>query len=218
MLRDDETGGLDPESPTWYIDNYGLNAETLNRIDLWYESHPEYNIYTDKKVWATNYGNLVPRNDYSQIVQTYAFWKVMNGQGDLLGQQMGDQAKAFLLGTFHPAYEYFEEGKENSNLIGFNVIGAAGGSVIALHDGIKLSTNDALDAAKGFLGEGYIEVNSARWVSADGLRQVRMGLDDLSGEHAGGSHINFEIRTPIPGQPGRYKMNNMHIYYNDDWD
>lgn len=35
-----------------------------------------------------------------------------------------------------------------------------------------------------------------RFVSADGLRQVRMGDADLLGLHGGGPHINFNILYP----------------------
>jgi hypothetical protein len=83
-----------------------------------------------------------------------------------------------------------------------------------LYDGLHLSTNDALTAATAFLGEGYQDLGNGRFRSADGLRQVRMGIGDI--EDPRGPHINFEMNSPVPGQPGRYtNIVNMHIYLDD---
>jgi RHS repeat-associated protein len=71
-------------------------------------------------------------------------------------------------------------------------------------DGIKLDTNDALDLAGDFLGDGYSEASPGRFVSADKTRQVRIGDDDILGGHAGGPHINFEIIWP--------KHKTSHVY------
>ncbi len=57
----------------------------------------------------------------------------------------------------------------------------------------KVSSSEALDMADDFLGKGYTEVSRGRFVSADGLRQVRIENGDLLGKHAGGPHINFDI-------------------------
>ena len=62
-------------------------------------------------------------------------------------------------------------------------------------DSVAMDSSDALDAAIDYLGPGYAEAyppGSGRFVSADGLRQVRMGYGDLLGNHAGASHINFD--------------------------
>ena len=66
---------------------------------------------------------------------------------------------------------------------------------------VAMNTDDALDTAEDYLGPGYKEVgtNSGRYVSSDGLRQVRMGLNDITGAHAGGPHMNFDVLGP-----GRY--------------
>ena len=63
-------------------------------------------------------------------------------------------------------------------------------------NGTTLKTDDALDLAIDYLGEGYSEASPGRFVSADGLRQVRMGTNDLLGKHAGGPHINFDMLKP----------------------
>ncbi|MEM5774298.1 MAG: RHS repeat-associated core domain-containing protein [Anaerolineaceae bacterium] len=70
-------------------------------------------------------------------------------------------------------------------------------------DETELAVDDALDLAIDFLGNGYQDMGNGRFLSADGLRQVRMGLEDILGSHAGGPHINFENLVPKPGVPGR---------------
>ena len=66
-----------------------------------------------------------------------------------------------------------------------------------LKNGDKLTTNDALDAAQDFLGDGYNEVGSGVFKSADGTSMVRMTNSDLAktGNHAGAPHMNFEKGT-----------------------
>jgi RHS repeat-associated protein len=85
--------------------------------------------------------------------------------------------------------------------------------VCSFYNGMEVPASQAFDVAEDFLGEGYVYAGDGRYVSADGLRQVRMGVDDLGGIHAGGPHTNFEIREPIPGRPGHYShTDTMHIY------
>ena len=72
---------------------------------------------------------------------------------------------------------------------------------------IKISANDALDLADDFLGKGYKEVSPGRFISSDGLRQVRMGMNDLLGNHGGGPHINFDIINP--------KYKSIHVFFVD---
>ena len=74
-------------------------------------------------------------------------------------------------------------------------------------NGTTVSSSEALDMADDFLGSGYIELSPGRFVSADGLRQVRMKPDDLMGTHGGGPHINFDILLP------KYKTS--HIFFID---
>ena len=66
-------------------------------------------------------------------------------------------------------------------------------------DKMEMSPNEALDAATDFLGEDYIDVSQntlSRFVSKDGMRQVRMSFGDLTGSHGPGPHINFDILKP----------------------
>ena len=74
-------------------------------------------------------------------------------------------------------------------------------------NGTRLPTPDALDLAENYLGRGYTEVSPSRFLSFDGLRQVRMGPNDLLGTHGGGPHINFDTLSP--------KFKTSHIYFFD---
>ena len=87
------------------------------------------------------------------------------------------------------------------------------GKAAGLVDGTRLPVNSALDAASDFLGAGYREVSAGRFLSADGLRAVRMGVNDILGRHGKGPHMNFETLAPNPAKPGKNVVtNNMHIY------
>jgi intein/homing endonuclease len=89
-------------------------------------------------------------------------------------------------------------------------------SCFKLADGMKISSNSALDAASDFLGKGYRDLGNGRFVSEDGLRQVRMGDSDILGAHGGGSHMNFETLIPNPSKPGKMMVDsNLHIYLED---
>ena len=52
--------------------------------------------------------------------------------------------------------------------------------------GGKLTESQFLDAAQDYLGPGYTELSPGRYVSSDGLRQVRYGVHETSSavEHA----------------------------------
>jgi hypothetical protein len=63
-----------------------------------------------------------------------------------------------------------------------------------------------------FLGPGYKVMPDGRFVSADGLRQVRMGDNDILGKHAKGPHMNFETLAKN-AKTGRMEVvDNDHIY------
>lgn len=82
-----------------------------------------------------------------------------------------------------------------------------------LKDGATLSEGKALDAAIEFLGKGYKDLGNGRFVSNDGLRQVRMGDGDLLGLHGGGRHMNFETLKVNPKNPAKLlPEQNLHIY------
>jgi RHS repeat-associated protein len=79
-------------------------------------------------------------------------------------------------------------------------------------DGMKLQQDDALSAAEHFLGKGAKDMGDGRFVSADGLRQVRMGRSELDNPNAA-PHMNFEDLRPDPNRPGRAAIvNNRHVY------
>ena len=77
---------------------------------------------------------------------------------------------------------------------------------------MTVSSSDALEMADKFLGKGYIErglkdnPNFGRFVSSDGNYQVRMGKDDLLGNHMGGPHINIDRIKP---------KKKIHLYFQD---
>ena len=87
-------------------------------------------------------------------------------------------------------------------------------SAILPPNGSRMRTSDALNLAENYLGPGYKEASLGRFVSADGLRQVRMGSKDILGLHGGGPHINFEALAP--NAINRMQIvTNTHIYIYD---
>lgn len=87
-----------------------------------------------------------------------------------------------------------------------------------LIDGGKMQTDDVLDVASKFLGDGYYEPvpGSGGFVSKDGKRVFKMGESNILGKHGSGSHVNFEILEPNPDNPGKMKVTkNIHIFLED---
>jgi Pretoxin HINT domain len=72
------------------------------------------------------------------------------------------------------------------------------GGVGNLADGVRMSTNDALDTADEFLGEGYQDAGDGRFIN--GARQVRMTDADIANPSVE-PHLNFE-EWENPIQPG----------------
>ena len=101
-------------------------------------------------------------------------------------------------------------------LAGGMLVGSVLGEVaqsVKLVDGMKLPVNAALDAAIAHLGEGYKDMGGGRYLSSDGLRQVRIGAGDIAGSHGGGPHINLEWLAPNPDKPGKNMIiQNFHVY------
>jgi hypothetical protein len=55
-----------------------------------------------------------------------------------------------------------------------------------------------------------------RYVSADGKRAFRMGVNDILGKHGGDPHVNFETLIPNTAKPGKMIVDrNIHIYLTD---
>lgn len=87
----------------------------------------------------------------------------------------------------------------------------------SLSDGMKMSTDDALDAASDVLGDGAQDISSGISRSADGNFQVRMTDSDLSktNNHAGAPHINFEkgnVEIKPNGKETFKVQENKHVY------
>jgi hypothetical protein len=81
-------------------------------------------------------------------------------------------------------------------------------------DGIHMNTNEALDAVEKFLGPSYFSFRDGRFVSKDGLRQVRFGKSDLSTAHAPMPHMNFQEVKPggKPNDFSKNNANNSHVF------
>ncbi|MEV6601325.1 polymorphic toxin-type HINT domain-containing protein [Actinoplanes sp. NPDC051346] len=82
-----------------------------------------------------------------------------------------------------------------------------------LKDGAYMATSDAMDTAVDFVGPGYRDMGGGRFLSEDGLRQVRLTDADLAHPRQN-PHINFETySSPIgPGVRGGRPLSNIHIY------
>jgi len=103
---------------------------------------------------------------------------------------------------------------------GTDVIKGGLKSSTKLTNGMKMKTDDALDAAAEYLEKGYKDMGNGRYVSADGTRQVRFTDSDLAttNNHAGAPHMNFEVLVPNPSKPGKMIPNpkqNIHVYLED---
>ena len=101
---------------------------------------------------------------------------------------------------------------------GVLVHNTCGANSILPKDGTRMNSSDALDLADDFLGKGYSEMSPGRFVSSDGLRQVRLTPSDLStvNNHAGAPHFNFETLAPNPLKPGKFMITgNSHIFIFD---
>ena len=78
---------------------------------------------------------------------------------------------------------------------------------------VQMATDDALDTAVEFLGPNYQGMGDGRFLSGDGLRQVRM-TDRDTRHPTHNPHINFETyRNPIgPGRRSGRPVSNHHVY------
>lgn len=104
-------------------------------------------------------------------------------------------------------------GKETTENVGEVAVKGTGKSI---SNGMKVTSNEALDLADDFLGYGYKDLGNGRYMSADGTRIVRMGDSDILGKHGGGPHMNFETLVPNPAKSGKMMViENIHIYLTD---
>jgi len=167
---------------------------------VYYNTHPQAALDdsvndTDSYFWADTYSEYVNH----QLFQLFGDDLVMqNIEKAHLSGDMGTYYK-LLGGMAIMVWLEDSSGQKNG---------------IKLENGITLETNQALDAASQFLGEDAYPIEPGRYVSKDGLRQVRMLDSDILGTHSGGrSHMNFEVWEPKPGEPGRFiRIANWHIY------
>ena len=72
--------------------------------------------------------------------------------------------------------------------------------------GGQTSESGFIDSVLDYLGPGYREVSAGRYVSADGLRQVRFGAHEVRGPHL---HGHFEAFDAPYGKGGRVVENTL---------
>jgi hypothetical protein len=76
---------------------------------------------------------------------------------------------------------------------------------------MEVGWKKGIELAEDFLGQGYKEVEKGRFVSEDGLRQVRMGEHELSGKER--LHLNFETLKRNRRRPSKMTTDkNIHVY------
>ena len=54
---------------------------------------------------------------------------------------------------------------------------------------MKVTETEALEIGEKFLGKGYNEIGNGRFVSKDGTRVFRMGVNDITGKHGEEDHM-----------------------------
>ena len=129
---------------------------------------------------------------------------------ELAANIQGENTKGIVLAGAMVALDVATGGKGKGAKETFKTL-----SELGLRNGARVTSNKALELGEQFLGKGYKEVvsGSGRYVSADGTRVFRMGTSDITGAHAGGSHVNFETLIPNPNKPGKMMVDkDLHIY------
>ncbi len=90
--------------------------------------------------------------------------------------------------------------------------------ITGLNNGDHLPTGQALDKAEQFLGGGYTQAGPGRYLSQDGLRQVRMTDADIAPRGGQLPHLNFETWASPVSSGGRNKLlDNLHIYLPEEF-
>lgn len=90
--------------------------------------------------------------------------------------------------------------------------------ITGLNNGDHLPTGQALDKAEQFLGSGYTQAGPGRYLSQDGLRQVRMTDADIAPRGGQLPHMNFETWASPMTSGGRNKLlDNLHIYLPEEF-
>jgi RHS repeat-associated protein len=187
-----EGTGLGDATPSDII-NSNAPEEAKDRAVYNYSiTHPDYNYAIDAELEDT--GRFIAGN------------AIFIGNADAVYRQPN------LLDRIKYSWTAYASGFSLATA-GIIVGGGSDKPEVALHNGMTMRVDDALDAATQFLGEGYIEVEPGRFVSKDGFRQVRMLDVDILGKHGGGPHMNFETWEPRRGDPSRFnRIQDLHIY------
>lgn len=219
---DDPTGHM---RPTEESENYNYNEEYNTPYpgpSEWYEAGKAYQSYLDNK----NHGidsreTFEMYRDRARMATPQSLWTEDNWASLYEGAAtVGVTMISTLSGGPEPGVGGIPESLRRDVLgdpdcagCGYKRPGTASSSTPNLVNGMTMSTDDALDAAVEFLGEGYKYMGNDRYVSADGLRQVHMKDADILGRHGGGPHMNFETLAPNPDKPGKMTIiENLHIY------
>jgi hypothetical protein len=124
-----------------------------------------------------------------------AFEELARGAGKLFGElsgisDAGRSVDAALRGDFSGTI--LHAGLAASSFVPGSKVGKAANLV----DGMRMSADDALDAAVDYLGPAYRDLGEGRFASqtVNGrYSQVRMGEEDIRGLHGRGPRINFEV-------------------------
>lgn len=162
---------------------------------------PEHPFYVPSKGWT---GAIHLRAGDILVLHNGKYVIVEQVQHEILEHPI--QVYNFEVEDFHTYYV------GDSSVLVHN---ACGPKITAPKNGIKVDSSNALDLADDFLGKGYTEASPGRFVSSDGLRQVRMTASDLSpfNNHAGMPHLNFETLSPNPLKPGKFSIiSNSHVF------
>ena len=85
---------------------------------------------------------------------------------------------------------------------------------LGLKDGMKCSTNRALELGEQFLGKGYKEVVPEAEDTYQPMEKEfsEWGTNDILGKHGNGPHINFETLVPKPQKPGKMFVDKTSIF------
>ena len=154
-----------------------------------------------------------PTKGWTEAIHLRAGDKLFNHNGELM---VIEQVQHEILEAPVVVYN-FEVADYHTYFVGTNgVLVHNSCSQTLPRDGTKVDSTKALDMADSYLGKGYTEMSPGRFVSADGLRQVRRGNSDILGLHGNGPHINYECLQPNPYRPGKFNIiGNSHIYIFD---
>ena len=176
------------------VRTYVRDADTLVHLHVGTDeikATPEHPFYVPQKGWTAA---IDLRAGYVLVLSNGEYVVVEKVQHEILETPV--KVYNFEVQDFHT---YFVG--EHSVLV-HNTCGR-----ILPYNGTRTSVSNALDMAERYLGPGYKEISNGRFVSADNLRQVRMGVNDILGKHAGGPHLNFDMIYP--------KYKSVHVYFND---